>query len=138
DGTGRGSEQLVAVTQVLHERARLYLELETEQQALAAHAVEQLRVVAVELLEARADALALLAHLGEEGLLGYHVEHGVAGGHRQRIAAVRRAVRAEGHPPRRLLGGEAGADREPPAEAFRGGEDVGFDPVLLVDVERAG
>ena len=70
--------------------------------------------------------------------IGDDVEHRLAGGHGERIAAIGRAVGADHHAGRRFLGGEAGAHREAAANALGGGEDVGLDAVMLVGVELAG
>ena len=60
----------------------------------------------------------------EEARLEHHVEHGIAHGHGERVAAEGRAMAAGGHAGARGLGGEAGADGEAAAEPFGGRHDV--------------
>ena len=76
--------------------------------------------------------------LGEEFVIGDDVEHRLPRRHRERIAAIGRAVGADHHPRRGLLGREAGAEREAAADALGRGHDVGRDAIMLVGVERAG
>ena len=63
----------------------------------------------------------------EEAGFKHHVEHGIADGHGERVAAESRAVAAGGHSCAHCLGGEAGADGKAAAEPLGGGNDVGLD-----------
>ena len=85
---------------------------------MPAHAFEQMVVIGDHLLERRAQPLAHPADVGEEFVIGDDVEHRLAGGHGERVAAIGRAVGADHHARRRLLGGEAGAEREAAADAL--------------------
>ncbi len=133
----RDRQQAVIVAQVLDQRARLRLELEAEQQAAPAHFLEQLGIVADELLEPADQLGALVAHVGQDVLRVERIEHGLARGDRQRIAAIGRAVGADHHAPRRLLGGKAGAEREAAADALGRGDDIGDHAVLFIGEEGA-
>ena len=114
---GRDRQQALG-PQIGDEGAAVGLHLDAEHQAEPAHAFEQMVVVGDHLLERRAQPLALGADIGEEFVIGDDVEHRLPGGHRQRIAAIGRAVGADDHPARRFLGREAGAQREAAADAL--------------------
>jgi hypothetical protein len=70
----------------------------------------------------------------KEFIVGDDVEHCLPGRHRKRIAAIGRSMGSDHHPGRCLLSRETGAQRESAANALRRGEDVGFDPIMLVSV----
>ena len=106
------------VAQIVHEGAAVGLHLDAEHQPDAAHAFEQMVVVGDHLLERAAQPLALLPDVGEEFVVGDDVEHRLARGHGQRVAAIGRAVGADDHARRRFLGREAGAHREAAADAL--------------------
>ena len=72
------------------------------------------------------------ADVVEEARLGHHVEHGVAGRHRQRIAAEGRAVGAGRHALGGLGGGQHRADREARAEPLGEPHHVGRHAELLI------
>ena len=127
----------MVVAQVDVEGAALHLHLETEHQAFATHQFEQLGVVADELFEPCAQALALFGDFAEEGVIGDRFHHRSPCRHGERVAAVGGAMRAEGHAARGLLGGDACAEREAATDPLGGGEDVGLDPVMLVSIELA-
>ena len=57
----------------------------------------------------------------------HHVEHRIAGRHRERIAAEGRAVRAGGHALGGFAGGQERADREAAAERLGERHDVRLD-----------
>ena len=126
------------LAQIGDEGAAVGLHLDAEHQAHAADAFEQMVVVGDHLLERRAQPLAHLADVGQELVVGDDVEHRLARRHRQRVAAVGRAVGADHHAGRRFLGRQAGAHREAAADALGAGQDVGRDAILLIGVERAG
>src|SRR3546814_10331695 len=65
-----------------------------------------------------------------------HVEHRLPRRHRQRIAAIGRAVGAEHHAARRLFGREARAQRKAAADAFRARHDVGAKTILFMRSEE--
>src|SRR6478609_7932955 len=122
---GGHGQQLVVVAQVLHERPRFGFHPDAEHQAPAAHLLEQLGVVADELLEPGADAFALLAHRGEERVIGDGIQHCHAGRDPQRIAAISRAVGAERHAAGGLFRRQARTEWEAAADALGDRHDVG-------------
>ena len=68
----------------------------------------------------------------------YAVEHGIADGAGERIAAIGRAMRAGDHGFGYLALGKAGAEREAPANALGHGHDVGGDAGPLIGKEAPG
>jgi hypothetical protein len=66
------------------------------------------------------------------------VEHGIADGHGERIAAIGRTMRAGLHAGGGLCGGKAGAEREAAADALGDRHDVGRDARPFMGEELAG
>ena len=77
-------------------------------------------------------------HAIEEAGREHHIEHRIAGRHRQRIAAEGRAVGAGRHALRRFGGGEAGAERKSAAERLGERHDVRLDAGRLIGEQLAG
>src|SRR3546814_3876626 len=75
-----------------------------------------------ELFQARTQPLAHRLDMIEEAGLEDHVEHRLARRHRQRVAAIGRAVGAEHHALGRLFGREARAQRKVAADPLRSEE----------------
>ncbi|MCY1486270.1 hypothetical protein D9M68_199090 [compost metagenome] len=76
--------------------------------------------------------------MGEEAISEDDVEHGVADGHRQRIAAIGRAMRARHHAGCRLFRRQASAEREAAADALGNGHDIRADARPLMGEKLAG
>ena len=115
---GADREQLLVAQRVDQIAVRHRPHLQADQQALAAHLRDHRRMPVLDLGEPLLEQQRHLADVIEEAGLEHDVEHGVAGRHRERIAAEGRAVGAGRHALGRLRGGEHRADREAAAEAL--------------------
>jgi hypothetical protein len=100
----RHRQQAMLVAQMRHEGAGIGagLQLDAEHQAQPTHLLEQMIVIRDQLLQCAPQPIAGAAHVGEEFVRADDVQHRLTHSHRQRIAAIGRAVRAEGHAPSRL------------------------------------
>ena len=76
-------------------------------------------------------------HAIEEARLKHHIEHGIGGRHRERIAAEGRAVGAGRHALAGFLGAEERADRETAAERLGERHDVGVNAGALIGKQLA-
>ena len=97
-----------------------------------------MREALLQLLQVPGEPLAHLVDMLDEAGLQDAVEHGIADGAGQRIAAIGRAVRARDHRFGHLALGEAGAEREAAADALGHRHDVGLDAGPLMREELAG
>src|SRR5215472_2572554 len=112
-------DQQALVAGETHEVAVVGVKLEADQEALAADLGHDVRVAILEAGELLRKIAGDVAHVGEGLGPGQLLDGGEADRHRERIAAVGRAVRADGHALASFGGGEARADREAVAERFR-------------------
>ena len=111
---------------------------DAEQQPGTAQLGEQLGIGFDQFVEPAAEQLGRGLDTIEEAGFEHHVENGVAGRHRQRIAAKGRAVGAGDHADRGALGREAGADRKAAAQRLGDRHDVGRDPGPFIGEQPAG
>ena len=95
-------------------------------------------VIGNQLLERSAQTVAHCVHMLQEARLQHHVEHCLPRRHRQRIAAIGRAVRADDHALGRFLGRKAGTERESAADALGRRQDIGRDAIMLIGPHFAG
>ncbi len=113
-----GIDSSPLLEQLADHRAVVDDALQAQHQAHAAHFGKDRRIARGEELQPAPQRLAHLANARKESIVENDVEHGVAHGHRQRIAAEGRAVAARpergGEPP----GRETGADRQAAAETL--------------------
>ena len=114
------------------------MQAHTEEQALAAHLRDDARVGVLQLREALLHQQARVGHALQKAILEDDVQHRVAAGRRQRIAAIGGAVGADNHALARLAGRHEGAERKTAADALGDRHDVGRDAVNLVREELAG
>ena len=108
-----------------------------EEQALAAHFLDDRRELILERGQALLHAQAFVAHAFQEARLGHDVEDGGADGGAQGIAAVGRAMRARHHVLRDFFDGDDGAEREAATDALGQRHDVGRHAVLLIGEQVA-
>ena len=111
---------------------------QADQQPFAAHLGDHRGVAVLDLGQPLLEQQRVLLDLVEKAVGQHHVEHRVAAGHRQRIAAEGRAVRAGGHALGRFRRGKAGADRKAAAERLGDRHDVGRDAGVLIGEQIAG
>ena len=112
------------VARVLHELAVVGGELQADQQALAADVEHDVRVAVLQAVELLGEVAGQFADVVHQFGLGELLHRGERHGHGQRVAAVGRAVRTDGHAGARRRAGDAGADREAAAEGLGQGHDV--------------
>src|SRR5208283_2117584 len=110
--------------------------LEAEHQPLAAQALDDLRMLVLELGELLTQHRLQPIDALEEAFFENDVENRIGDARRQRVAAEGRAMGAERHASGRLFRRETGADRESAAEPLGERSDVGRDARLL-DGEKA-
>ncbi len=132
-----GDEHVLATQRADDLRHGLHA-MEADEQPLAAHAVEDVGEAVDQRRQPLLQIEARLAHMIEEAVREHDVEHGIADRHGERVAAEGGAMRSGRHALRRLVGGEAGAEREAATDALGRCEDVRRDAGPLIGEELAG
>ncbi len=110
--------------QAVHEFRVRHFHLEAQHQAFAAQFFEHARMFGDQSRQLLAEIVGDVAHMFEESLRQHDVEHGVADGHPERIAAESRAVRAHGHAFGRFRRRQTRAHRITGADTLRDRHDV--------------
>ena len=128
---GQNREQLLGAAGIGQLAVRNHA-LEADQQALAAHLGDHGRMPVLDLGQPLAEQQLHPADVVEEAGPGDLVEHGVAGRHRQRIAAEGRAMGSGRDALAGLGGGQHRADREACAEPLGEPHHVGRHAELLI------
>ena len=112
--------------------------LDAEHQALAADFLDHIGETILQRGEALAEDQRDIADMLQEAIGQDDIEHGIADGHGQRIAAIGRAMRAGDHAGGGLGGRKAGAERETAADALGDSHDVRRDARPFMGKQLAG